>query len=82
MITRDDWLKALTEAQAAPLPDDPTVLTLRELGELLKLSREQASRKVQFLVEAGKAERTTKLIRRAGDMYPRKVNAYRLLVGS
>ena len=77
MITRDDWLAALADATAPP-PDDPDLLTVRELGEVLGLSREQTSRKVRILVAAGKAEQGHKLLRMA-DGRVVKVPAYRLL---
>jgi hypothetical protein len=77
MITRDEWLSALQEASTVLPEQDPDLMTARELGELLKCSVGTAKRKAVRLIEVGKAERSTKLIRMP-DGSLRSVPAYRL----
>lgn len=76
-ISRDDWLAALQEAREAPLPESDA-LTIRELADLVGVSRVQMWRRVEVMVKAGTAIPTLKLIRRntTGTM---RVPAYRLV---
>jgi hypothetical protein len=78
MITRDDWLAAMEAAQAAPPENDPDVMTLNELRDLLDCSRSTTERLVRQLMDAGKAERTFKSIRQINGTW-RRIPAYRLL---
>lgn len=77
-ISRDEWLTALQEAEAVPLPNDPSVLSISELGSLFGVGVAAATRKARVLLAAGKAVRTDKLIRQS-DGRVRKVPAYRLV---
>ncbi len=77
-MTREDWLAALQEAEAAARPvNDPDVITLREFAELLQVSPEHAGRRMRQLVAAGLAESARKQIVRLNGAYY-TVNAYRL----
>jgi alpha-beta hydrolase superfamily lysophospholipase len=78
MITRDEWLSAFTEAAAAPIPSDPDVMTVRECMEAFGIGEKGARAKLDLLVKAGKAQRTTK-IRRNSIGVAVAVPAYRLL---
>ena len=64
MISRDDWLSAMNDAMHAPLPPSDA-LTVVELAEVFGVQREQARRRAHVLVSSGKAEHTTKQVRRA-----------------
>jgi len=77
MITRNEWLAALDEANTPP-PQDPNVLTVREFADLLGIGRDAAGDRIALLVKAGKAERVTKVIRNVSGSLV-KVPAYRLL---
>ena len=77
MITRDDWLQALKDATAPPPPEDLDTLTINEFAKIIGVQRAQASKRMQILVDAGKATVTRKAIRRVdgGVVY---IPAYRL----
>lgn len=74
-ISRDAWLAALHGAADA---GDPESMTSGELGDLLGVTRRTALEHARRLIKAGKAERTTKRIRR-GNGYLQVVTSYRLL---
>lgn len=78
MITRDEWLAAIEAAKAEPPPNDPNVLTTAELADVLGVGRCAAERAARNLVNAGSAERTTKVIRMVNGGL-RTVPAYRLI---
>jgi hypothetical protein len=73
-ITRDDWLRALGEADC---PVDDNALTVQELMALLDLTEASAARKAKRLVEDGKAERVRKRVENAAGQRI-TVPAYRL----
>ena len=58
-ITRDDWLKALTEA-GANLEDDQDAVTVAEFMAMFDLVRYTAERRLRALAAAGKATVTRK----------------------
>jgi hypothetical protein len=64
-ITRDEWMAAMSDVENAPLPADDALSTL-DFAKMMGLSRSQAHRRLMLLLEAGKAERCTKLMRRNG----------------
>ncbi len=80
MITRDDWLKAVEEAEA-PHTQDSECLTLRDLCEVFGVAEPNARRRIRLLVEQGRAVQTTKLIRSVTGAW-RPVPAYRLITPS
>lgn len=61
-ITRDDWLKALEEANAIRVDTDPSVVTLYEFAELMGVAYATARNRLTRLVKAGKAVQTTKRV--------------------
>ena len=71
-------MSALTEAQAVLPEQDPSLVTTRELADLLGCNISTAERKADLLVTSGKAERGEKLIRMVNGGI-RKVSAWRLL---
>lgn len=78
-ITRDDWLKAIRDVRSTPPEaNDPSVLTLAEIGELLGVGKAGATAHVKRLLDAGRAERTRKFITR-GDGFWYPAPAYRLI---
>lgn len=78
-ISRNDWLVAIEEAEKGQLPaEDPSVLTAVDLADLLGLCESATRRRIRHLVEANKAEITSKLIR-LSDGRLKRVTAYRLL---
>lgn len=58
-INRDEWLRALTEAQLSPI-DDQDAVTVPEFMALFSLTRSTADRRLRTLVEKGKATKTSK----------------------
>jgi hypothetical protein len=76
-ISRDEWLKALGESYDPP---DPDAVTSAEFGKMIGRGIIAARNRLNRLVEDGKAQRTTKLIRRA-DGVTQTVQAYRLVTG-
>lgn len=63
MITRDEWLRALTEAGvASPDVDDQDAVTIIEFQEMFGLPRNTAAFKLRALVTAGKATETRKVV--------------------
>lgn len=81
-IDRDAWLSAIRAVQNAPLQDENAdALTVVELGKLLGLSRAQAAKRANDLVDAGKAIRVTRAIRRSNGGGVVTVPAYRLTHG-
>lgn len=75
MITRDEWLAALGEADT---PIDPDAVTVSEFGALLGVGRMAASAKLVALVKNGKAAKVHKVIT-CGDGRRIRVSAYRLV---
>ena len=76
-ITREQWLKALAEAE--PTPDnDPNTLTRAELCEVFGLAKSAVGERMARMVKAGKAIRTTKVIVDGAGRRLR-VSAYRLV---
>jgi DeoR/GlpR family transcriptional regulator of sugar metabolism len=59
-ITRDDWLKALSDAGFDDTTDDQDAVTTQEFAEMTSVHPMTASRRLQALVKLGKAERTFK----------------------
>lgn len=76
MITRDDWLKALSEAHPEP-ENIPGVMTCQELADMLGVNFSTAKRRVLVLMKQGKAQETTKRVRVGSGT--RCVTAYRLM---
>jgi hypothetical protein len=59
-ITRDDWLNAIKEAHAAQADQDPSLLSYYEFADLLGVALGTAVKRLNVLVAAGRAIRTTK----------------------
>ena len=77
MITRDDWIKALTEANVST-DNDQDAVTVREFASMTGLGSWMAGYYLRKLYAMGKATRTSK---RGVDMggRPRTLVAYRLI---
>lgn len=74
-INRDEWLRALAEAEG---PTDQGAVTANEFGEITGIPRKTAADRLERLVGLGKASRTFKFtISRSGQR--RRVTAYRLV---
>jgi hypothetical protein len=78
-ITREQWLKALGEADA-PLVNEPGVMTRAELCALFGRGHSATQERITKLVAAGKATRTWKWIV-DGSGRRQRVPAYRLVQG-
>lgn len=76
MITRDEWLKALTEAGTQP-EHDADAVTTEEFATMMGLPTRTAFSKLQVLIKAGKAERTRKRVQASRGTTT--VTAYRLV---
>lgn len=74
-ISRDDWLRALDEAVQADGDLDPDALTVLEFAQMCGIPSTTARRRLDLMVEHGKAERVRK--RSAGRIVT--VTAYRLM---
>ena len=74
-ITREEWLKALGEADCH---DDPDALSPAELAALIGITTTGARFRIKKLVESGKAIRVTKIITRP-DGGRIRVPAYKLV---
>lgn len=75
MITRDDWLRALGEAEVV---DDADALTIGDIRRQFRLGKDAARSKVQTLLKNGLAVEVTKRVKDAtGRMY--RMKAYRLV---
>jgi hypothetical protein len=59
-ITRDEWLKALSEAGYQDDVDDRDAVTLDEFAAMCRIPRSTADSRMRALVLAGKAEKTRK----------------------
>lgn len=59
-ITRDEWLKALSEAGVG-IQDDPSAITIREFGTMFGLTDYTAVRRLKALVAKGLAIETRKV---------------------
>ncbi len=59
-ISREDWLAATAEATAAKADDDPGLLSYYEYAALLQVALGTAVKRLNGLVSAGRAIRTTK----------------------
>jgi len=79
MITRDDWLKAVADAEekSRELPDSDA-MTVQEFATLIGKHRIGATERLRTLVAMGKAERTRKKILRTDGVVV-TVTAYRLI---
>ena len=75
-INREEWLAALKDA-GLHHDDDPNSLTVAEFADMMGLKRTSANRRLQQLVDVGKAATTKK---RISDSQGRVVvvTAYRL----
>ena len=77
-ITRDDWLKALSEAgMSTHAVDDQGAVTISEFAEMFTLPYQTARNKLARLIRAGRATETEKTV---VNSYGRRVSmkAYRL----
>lgn len=75
-ISRDDWLKAIADVKQVPT-DNADAVTVQEFMALMGLTKWTASKRLNELATAGKAERTYKFIRSSlGGIV--KIPAYRL----
>ena len=77
MITRDDWLAALREAEADEIPESDA-LTVQEFADMIGMKRHAALRRMAILVREGRAVRTLKKFRRTDNQIT-SVSAYRLV---
>ena len=59
-ITRDDWLKAIAETTADKIESDPSVLSYYDFAAQMGVAIATARSRLNGLVEAGRAVRTTK----------------------
>jgi len=77
-ISRDEWLKAMQDAQLETSEDDQGAMTRSEFAALFGYSDGTSARRLDALVKAGKARETSKRVR---DTRGRSVllRAYRLL---
>lgn len=79
MITRESWLKALSEAG---LPthddDDPNATTIDEFAAMFGLAQSTAKHRLEKLVAIGKATRSSKYVTNDNGRTNR-CRAYRLL---
>ena len=60
-ITRDDWLKALTDA-GLDFEDDQGAVTVAEFMAMFDLMRHTAERQLRALAKAGKATATRRRV--------------------
>lgn len=74
-ITREEWLKALGEAE---VPEDPSAFTISELEKLLGCSTSSTKRRVRKLLNERKATVAWKRVA-TNDGRFMKVPAYKLL---
>jgi len=56
-ISRDEWMRALQEANI-PTEDDRSAMTAAELAAMLGIDHQAANRRLKALERAGKATRT------------------------
>lgn len=75
--TKDEWLRALQDVQPVYEPD-PNALTLQEFATMLGCANSTATKRLAALIAAGRAERTSKTIRRSNGSVL-NVTAYRLV---
>jgi DNA-binding IclR family transcriptional regulator len=76
-ISRDEWLKALTEIGES-VEDDQQAITVAEFAEMFTMSKCTAARRLDTLVSEGKAARTRKRQRVASNNRLMSLIAYRL----
>lgn len=77
-INRDAWLAALKDVSQVEVADEyPDAITVVEFAALTGLGRDQANRRLQQMVERGRAERVRKR-QVCSDGGVRPVPAYRL----
>ena len=77
MISRDDWLTALKEAEDAPLPVSDA-LTVEEFAALIGMKTGAARKRLLLMLAAGTVVQTTKQFRRS-DQRIATATAYRLV---
>lgn len=75
MITRDEWLAALGEADT---PMDQDAVTVSEFAELIGTARMAANTRLVALEKSGKAVRVNKIVV-CGDGRRVRVRAYKLV---
>ena len=75
-INRDDWLKALADVDALS-PDNADAVTVREFMATFHVAKDAAQRRLNALVNAGKATKVQKLYVDASQRHQR-IPAYRL----
>lgn len=76
-ITRDDWLRAV--AEIGELEDDQEALSIQEYADLMGTDYINATRQLNRLAKAGKAEKTRKNGRSPVDGRAVRFVAYRLV---
>jgi DeoR/GlpR family transcriptional regulator of sugar metabolism len=74
-INRDDWLAALGDIERV---DDQSALTVREFAKVFGYAERTARKRLDVLVESGKATVTSKRVPRAASG-PHYVTAYKLV---
>ena len=78
-ISRDDWIRAVEEANASSIdPDDPAWVSIYEYAELVGCHYNKARRDLKRLVDSGRAEKRDRR-RRTDDGAVRLVTCYRLV---
>ena len=77
-INRDAWLAA---AKAAETPGDSDAITTVEFTQMMGCRKTAALRRLSILVNAGKAERTTKWALDGSGIRWQRIPAYRLTGG-
>lgn len=78
-ISRDEWLAALAEAGLEQV-DDQDALTVSEFAEMMGMTRYGATQRLNALVSAGKAIKTSKRLQRTTSGGAGTATAYRLIV--
>lgn len=77
-ISRDDWLKALTEVSTLPADDNPDAVTSAEFATMCGFSQDTARRRLQTLLKLNRVQQTSKWIHDMSGR-PQHVRAYKLL---
>ena len=77
-ITREEWLAAISQAEAAQVTSDPSLLSLYQYADLMGIHFNSARRQLRKLERAGLAEKREKRMR-CEDGKVRAVSAWRLL---
>ena len=77
-ISRDEWMKALTEAGLHDQEDDQAAVTVTEFAAMFGIHRLRAARQLEALAKAGKAHKTYKRTRTPDGGRTFRYIAYRL----